>query len=215
MKDIKFYFFICTAIIGLQACSNPERNDRDQEATVLRDSLSDTTARAQAMTADVDIQGDDKIFILAAASGGLMEVEAAHAALQISKNKEIKAFADQMLKDHKNANDALLKIATAKGLTPPTTLNADQSIQLSDLKKLAGDAFDKQYVRMMITDHARTVQLFTEGSQLKDAELQSFAKNTLSTLQKHYMHAVELGKTFNLSNAGRGDDLQGVSPAPR
>lgn len=195
------------------SCASPDREDRDDEATQIIDSISDTTARANAVTADVNLNGDEKTFLLAAATGGLMEVEAATVAIQLSKNEAVKAFAKMMLTDHTRANKELQAIVSAKGMNLPTTLSEEKQMHLADLKKLNGNKFEEQYMTMMIADHAKTVKLFSEGSLLQDSSLKSFASRTLPVIAGHYKEAVKIGKTLNLAHAGTGDDIPGESPS--
>lgn len=199
-------------LVALQACSNANRNGRDEPAGSIVDSLSDTTQRAQAITADVNLNGDGKVFALSAATGGLMEVEAATLAIKKSKDKAVKDFATRMLKDHALANQELSGIAEAKGLQPAKTLPEESAAHLTMLGKLADREFDIQYIRMMIADHQKTLQLFTDGSRLADAQLKAFAVNTLPIIQQHYDAAVKIGKQLNISNANNGDDVLGLSP---
>ena len=194
------------------ACGSPERENRDAEATQIIDSISDTTARANAITADVNLNGDEKTFLLAAATGGMMEVEAANLAIQLSKNEVVKSFAQMMLADHTKANKDLAAIVAAKGMKLPTTLSEENQTHLAALKKLSGKQFEEQYMTMMINDHAKTVKLFSEGSVLQDSSLKSFAGKTLPVIAGHYKEAVKIGKTLNLSHAGTGDNLHGESP---
>lgn len=199
--------------IGLQSCGNPDRNGRDEAANGIIDAASDTSQRAKAVTADVDLNGDAKVFTLNAATGGMMELEAAGIALKKSKNKIVKDFAARMLKDHGLANDELKKIADAKGLQLAQTLPTEMTGHLSELNGLADRAFDVQYMRMMINDHEKTMQLFTQGTALADPDLKAFAVKTLALIREHYSAAVEIGKRINISNANNGDDVLGISPA--
>lgn len=213
MKKLMNNLLPVCLLIGLQACGNADRNGRDQAATEMTDSLSDTTQRAQAATADVDLNGDGKVFALSAATGGMMEVEAAGLALKRSKSKIVKDFAAMMQNDHKLANDELKKIADAKGLQLAQTLPEEMASHISEMNSLEDRAFDVQYMRMMINDHVKTMQLFTDGSRLADPELRAFALKTLPLIRKHYEYALKIGKGLNISNTGNGDDLMGLSPA--
>ena len=199
-------------LVGLQACTHADRNGRDQAAGGIVDSISDTTQRAKAMTADVDVNGDGKVFALSAATGGLMEVEAATLAIKKSKDKAVKAFAERMLKDHSAANAELNNIAGSKGIQLAKTLPDELEKHLTGLNTLADREFDLQYMRMMIADHQKTVQLFTEGSRLADQQLKAFAVKTLPVIQQHAQSALEIGKQLNISNANNGDDVLGLSP---
>lgn len=213
MKTYQNYALLGLTVLTLYSCGNAERGDRDDAATVIADSLNDTTLRAQAATADVDMNGDEKLFVLNAASGGLMEVEAATVAMSKTKNAQIKVFAERMLKDHTKANKDLEMIAEEKGLNIPIGLSGDKAEHLTMLKNLADREFDVQYMKMMIDDHQKTVDLFTQGALLPTGALKTFAANTLPVLKEHHKLALKIGKALNITNANNGDDLQGVSPA--
>lgn len=84
---------------------------------------------------------------------------------------------------------------------------------LAELNGLADRAFDVQYMRMMINDHEKTVQLFTQAAGLADPDLKAFVVKTLPVIREHYARAIEIGKLINISNANNGDDVLGISPA--
>lgn len=202
---------IC-ALIAVQACNNADRNGRDAAATHITDSISDTTSRAQAVTADVDLNGDGKVFALSAATAGMMEAEAAGIAVKRSKNPSVKAFATRSLNDHSKVNEELKRIAEEKGLQPAQTLPATLAGHLAELNTLSDRAFDVQYLRMMINDYKNTLQLFTDGSRLADGQLKAFAIKTLPVIEQQYQTALEIGKRLNITNANNGDDILGISP---
>jgi putative membrane protein len=199
-------------LIGIQSCGSPDRNGRDESANAIVDSLSDTTQRAQAQTADVELNGDGKVFALSASTGGIMETEAAGIAVKKSRNKAVKDFAARMLKDHGQANKELNQIAMDKGLQLAQTLPEELAGHVAQLNELADREFDVQYIRMMIKDHQKTVQLFSDGTHLADPDLKAFAVRTLPVIQEHYKMAMDIGKALNISNANNGDDVLGLSP---
>jgi len=211
LQPLKYPAMLALAIL-LNACGTADRKDRDDSANHIIDSIGDTTQRAQAQTADVALNGDEKTFMLAAATGGMMEVEAANIALQQSSDPAIKAFANKMIADHTKANQELSGIANGVGMQLPATLADDKAQHLAGLKKLKDKKFDEQYMTMMLADHALTVQLLTEGKSLANAQIKAFAAKTLPVVTGHYNEAVKIGKGMNLSNTGNGDDLQGLSP---
>lgn len=199
-------------LIGMQACSNGDRNGRDEAATGKVDSLSDTTQRAKAITADVDVNGDGKMFVLNASTAELLEIEAANLAMNKSKDKQVKDFAARILKDHKLANEELNRIANAKGIQLAQAVSGKAEGDLKVLNTLANREFDLQYIRMMIDQQQKTMQLFTDGSGLADPELKAYSVKIRPLIEAHYKKALEIGKHLNISNANNGDDLLGISP---
>lgn len=200
-------------LIGLQSCGNADRNGRDQAATTRSNSMSDTTQAAHVLSADVDLNGDGKTFTLSVATGGRMEVELANLAINKSKEKSVKEFAQIMLKDYNLINQELTAITNQKGLKLPDALPEKVAEDLTMLNTLADRAFDVQYMRMMINDHEKTVQLFTDGSHNKDDQLRNFALKTLPVIKKHQQMAIEIGKRLNIDNRNNGDDVLGNSPS--
>lgn len=199
-------------LIGMQACTPADRNGRDAAATGVVDSLSDSTQRAKAITADVDVNGNGKMFVLNASTGELFEIEAANLAMNKSKDKQVKDFAARMLKDHQEANAELDRIAGVKGIQLAQALSGKAEGDLKVLNTLANREFDVQYIRMMIDQHQKTMQLFTDGTGLTDPELKAFAVKKRPLIEQHYKKALEIGKHLNISNANNGDDLLGISP---
>lgn len=212
MKNYKIYLVAMT-LAGLQSCQNANRNNRDEAATAKRDTISDSTSRAQAYTADVDLNGDEKSFILNAATAGMMEVEAGKIAVTNTHNTKVKNFASMMVKDHTKANKDLTAVAKGKGLALPSVLPDKQMKDLATLKSLTGRSFDTQYITMMINDHADAEALFGHATGYKNEALKNFILNTLPVIQQHHKMIVKLGKEFNISNVNNGDDIGNVNPA--
>ena len=212
MKANHILIGLLISTAALQACQNGNRENRDEAATTPADSTTDTTLRAKAYTADVDLEGDEKSFIVNAATGGMMEVEAGKLAEQKSTNTAIKSFAAMMVKEHTKANVDLTKIAKDKGLAVPTLLPDDKMQHIAQMKTLTGRSFDVQYMQMMIADHAKTEALFAEASKFNNPNLKAFALNTLPVIQVHHKKAIEIGKKLNITNANNGDDIGNISP---
>jgi len=204
-------FLMMVLVFGMQACQNQDRK-RDDASTTAADSTLDTTQRAQMSTADVDMDGDAKAFILPAIAGGMLEIEAGNLMVQKSANAEVKAFAAMMVKDHTKANQDLEKIAKGKGLAVPTTLPEEQFKNLNTLRELSGRDLDVRYMTMMISAHDQTQTLFTKASMNENGDLKQYALNTLPVIQTHYKQAVKLGQKLNISNVNNGDNLSNVDP---
>lgn len=129
-----------------------------------------------------------------AAQDGMAEVNLASLALQKSENDEVKALAQKIYDDHTAANNEFKDLAADKNITLPTDVNAKQKAVYDKLNALSGDDFDKEYVKTMVKDHEKAVNVFQKQSTGgKDTELKAFAAKTLPTLQNH----LEMAKTLN------------------
>jgi putative membrane protein len=209
------YIITCALIASvtvLSSCMDGGKG-KPQETPAI-DSISDTLKNS-----DVDVPKSDKLtkedqtFAFAAATGGAMEIESGQLAISKSKNADVKAFATQMVKDHSAASAELKVIANKLGLKLPDTLTSEHQTHLMNLKTLNDLAFDKQYMTMMIADHAKTVRLFDDGTHIPDTDLKAYAAKTIPVIRQHRVRALEIAKKLNLKNVNTGDDLGGESPA--
>ncbi len=132
------------------------------------------------------IPAGDKSFAEHAAIGGLAEVEMGKVAQQNGASDQVKQFGQRMVDDHSKANDELKQIASAKGLTLPTELDAKHKSTLDKLQKLSGAQFDRTYMDDMVADHKKDIGDFKkEAKSGKDSDIKGFASKTLPTLEEH------------------------------
>lgn len=128
----------------------------------------------------------DTTFADKAAQGGMAEVKLGQLAEQHAQSPDVKAFGQRMVTDHTKANDELKSIASRKGITLPSDLNAKDQATYDRLSKLNGAAFDKAYMQDMVTDHRTDVSEFRRESEHgTDADIKAFASKTLPTLEEH------------------------------
>ena len=136
------------------------------------------------------LSATDRSFVQNAAAGGLAEVALGQLAQQNASSQQIKAFGQQMITDHGQANQELQQIAQTENLTLPTApANKDQAVQ-KRLSGLKGSAFDAAYTQDMVKDHKQDIAEFQREAQSgQDPVLKAFAQKTLPTLQKHLQMA--------------------------
>jgi putative membrane protein len=116
----------------------------------------------------------------------MAEVQMGQLATQKASNPDVKAFGQQMVDDHTKANNELKDIASKKGLTLPTGLDAKDQATYDRLSKLSGAEFDRAYMADMVRDHRADIAEFEkEASQGSDPDIKSFASKTLPTLRHH------------------------------
>jgi putative membrane protein len=146
-----------------------------------------------AATAPKDIlDKQDDTFIKQATAGGMAEVELSKIA-EKSEDPEVKHFAERMVRDHTAANAELTDIATALCAAMPRTLDADHQRIRDQLRIAHSEAFNKQYMRVMVDDHGQADKLFRQEADLgHDPQLKQFAQKTLPTIEEHQKMALEL-----------------------
>lgn len=136
------------------------------------------------------LAASDNTFAMKAAQGGLAEVKLGTLAKDKASDPAVKSFGQQMVDDHSKANDELKQLASSKGITLPTDVDAKDQATYDRLSKLSGAAFDKAYMRDMVMDHRADVNEFRRESQHgMDPDLKAWAAKTLPTLEHHLQMA--------------------------
>lgn len=152
-----------------------------------------TGMTVQAQTPTTTISAADKKFAMAAAQGGMAEVQLGELAAKQGSSQKVKDFGQKMVDDHGKANDDLKSVASAKGLTLPSEPNAEQKATMARLMKLHGAAFDSAYIKAMKTDHKMDVAAFKkESTSGVDSEIKGFATRTLPVVQGHYQMLMKM-----------------------
>ena len=129
-------------------------------------------------------------------TAGQIDIEAAGLALQKSKSPEVRAFAEDMQRDHKAVNDQALTLVKKLNVTPldnetSKALVAQADAKQASLKKLDGAAFDKAYAENEVAYH-KTVNGALESTLIPSAtnpELKTLLTTGLKIFQGHQQHA--------------------------
>jgi putative membrane protein len=129
-------------------------------------------------------------------TAGQLDIEAARQALKISKDKEVKAFANDMVRDHTAVNKQALALVKKLKVAPEDNdtsraLTKQADVKRTELAKLKGRAFDKAYVDNEVAYH-KTVNSALESTLIpsaNNAELKSLLQTGLKIFQGHEQHA--------------------------
>ncbi len=139
------------------------------------------------------LSATDRMFMQKAGEGGMAEVQLGQLAEQKASSQAVKDFGQRMATDHGQADDKLKSVATSKGVTLPTALNAKDKALYDRLSGLSGSAFDREYMRAMVRDHKMDISEFQkESNGGQDSDVKSFASSTLPTLQDHLSQAQQV-----------------------
>jgi putative membrane protein len=129
-------------------------------------------------------------------TAGVIDIAAAKQALTKASNKDVKAFAEDMVRDHEAVNRQALDLVKKLNVTPEDndtskTLSKQAADKLAAFGKLSGAAFDKAYIENEVAyhktvDNALETQLIPSAS---NAELKSLLQTGLKIFQGHEQHA--------------------------
>ena len=129
-------------------------------------------------------------------TAGQLDIEAANQALAKSKNKDVRAFAEDMVRDHTAVNKQALALVKKLNVTPEDndtsrSLTKQAAAKRAELAKLSGKAFDKAYATNEVAYH-KSVNGALESLLIpsaSNAELKSLLQTGLKIFQGHEQHA--------------------------
>jgi putative membrane protein len=136
-------------------------------------------------------------------TAGQLDIEAAKQALAKSKSKEVRSFAEDMVRDHTAVNKQALDLVKKLKVTPEDNdtsraLSKQAAAKRDELAKLNGAAFDKAYVDNEVAYH-KTVNGALEKTLIPSAsngELKSLLQTGLKIFQGHEQHAEHVAATL-------------------
>lgn len=138
-------------------------------------------------------------YVAQAASADQYEIEASQLLLEHSKNAPVRAFAQQMIDDHRAATQKLQAAARDADLqAPPARLSAKHQQQIAELRAAttaanayaggaAGSTIDQVFISQQRGAHAEAIALHqgvANGGNMPDP-LTAHARETLTIVQGH------------------------------
>ena len=129
-------------------------------------------------------------------TAGQIDIDSAKLALEKSHDKKVRAFAEEMERDHKAVNDKALALLKKLNVTPEDNATSQSLVTAAnarhkELEGLSGAAFDKAYVDNEVAYH-KTVNGALQDTLIPDAqnpELKSLLQTGLKLFQSHQAHA--------------------------
>ena len=161
--------------------------------------LSIAVAALSLLTAPALAQGaklTDPQIAHIAYTAGVIDINAAKQAEKKASNKEVKAFAKDMARDHEAVNKQALALVKKLKVTPEDNdtskaLSKQAADKLAELGKLKGAAYDKAYIDNEVAYH-KTVNTALETQLIPSAsnpELKGLLQTGLKIFQGHQQHA--------------------------
>jgi putative membrane protein len=192
MKQLSLFGLLVIGACSIQACTSPENRGVKGDSTTMDSSKSDSSKMGATTPSDPTnqskVDGDEATFMKSAALGGMMEVDLGQIA-QKSTNPDVKAFAEEMVKDHSKGNAELKVLAEKEKIILPTAFPAEDKAHMDMMKTMTGTAFDHHYIDMMVTDHDKTIALFKSAAASQTKEVSEFAKKMLPIITGHFEKA--------------------------
>ena len=186
IKEIKTSVLLISVSILLAigaACSSEPGN----KGTASSESLVKTDpVNSASDVGDAAIAGGDLAFVIAAAPGGMGEIELGKLAASKAQSADVKAFGQKMVEDHSKAIEDVKALMIQKKVLLPSDMMPTHTETMNNLSKLSGAEFDKEYVKAMVEAHEKDVAAYENVSKTAaDTDVKAFAAKRLPTLKTH------------------------------
>jgi putative membrane protein len=152
---------------------------------VLTAALGPTQAVAQQAMAS------DSVFILKAASLGLLQAKLGKLAQEKGSSPSVRDFGKRMVADYTKANEELAAGAKQAAYPAPVLLREDRQVY-DRLSGTGRGSFDQKYMAQMVTAYTDAVRLYRqEADKGRVASLKQLATSMLPTVQQHMSLATQ------------------------
>jgi putative membrane protein len=128
-----------------------------------------------------------------------VDIDAGKLAKSRSHNKEVKAFAQQMITDHSGVNKQAVALVKKLKVTPEEnatskSLKEGGAKNIAHLKTLKGAEFDKNYVDQEVTYHQQVLDAIDKTllPSAQNAELKDLITKVRPAIAAHLDHAKQI-----------------------
>jgi putative membrane protein len=173
-------------------------------------------AQSDATTLDANgnggVQTADRQFMSEAARDSLAKIRLAYLALENAQNEQVKSFARQMLSDYGDASRNLADIATAQFVQLPNEIDPKDQDSFEALSQLHGAAFDKAYMKAMLSEHEADVSRFKkEAAKGNNQAMIDWARQTLPTLESDLKEAQKVAPVVGVHATMTSEEQRATS----
>lgn len=138
----------------------------------------------------------DKDFLTFAAQTDMTEAHLGQLAQENAGRQDVKDYGNMLSQDHTSNYNELVALGTKVGADIPKGIDAAHDRMIAPLAKAKGAAFDRRFLQDMVRGHTQAIAMFRkEADHGENADVKTFAQNTIPTLEKHLHDAEALLKT--------------------
>jgi putative membrane protein len=193
MKKWTSFTVACLATVAMAACADDDPYGDPYDADPYAEAGDPTAGAERPVVPGMPGADVDRNFVEDTLTSGAKEIELSRLAEDKASNADVKAFAQQLIRDHQQANDGLRRAMTQQ--TANITANPEDVQDARDrLADLSGEEFDREYIDMMVEDHEQAVRRVEDRMNASggDAQIQQWASSTLPKLRQHLERARQI-----------------------
>lgn len=192
MKKRTSLFVLGLAV--LLACNDAD-NGKDDDSVDKADEVNEQRQDTASNNNAVVVDENSSTFLVRAANAAMTEMEMVRMTGQTATMQPVKDFAAMLGTEHRNLQSEIKSLAESKKIVLPAAVSNDDQKDINDLAEKTGNNFDKTFMNEMIDRHKECIRLYEGASKdAGDADIKTFANNTLAKLRLHLDSAQALKK---------------------
>jgi len=131
-------------------------------------------------------QQEEQDFIKAASSGNNFEIQLSQFVEQRSQDQQVKQLAQELIKDHQQAEQQLKQVAQQSGVSIQDQLMPAQQAKLQEFQKKQGAELDRAFIFCNVGDHHKDIMEYSWAARnAQSSQLKQYCEQTLPHLQQH------------------------------
>jgi len=173
---------------------------RSEDQLAAQAQASDTQGTGGAGTGAMETAAapmSDNTIFATIASANEAEIEAGKIAQGKATNASVRAFANDMVREHTALQQQAQQLATKLELAPQPLANdsiaARSNTHQTALSSASGAAFDRQYMEFQVADHESTLAMLRQAERAAaNPELKSFIRGAIPNVEQHLTRARDI-----------------------
>jgi putative membrane protein len=175
----------------------------------------EATGQAQQAAAEARGEGEqhmspDQHFIKEAAADNQFEIQLGQMVEQKAQNQQVKQLAQEMVRDHQQAQQQLEQVAKQMNMQVPTELEQWQQAKLQHMQRHQGEMMERAFAFDEVGAHHTDILKYSyEAEHAQNEQLKQFAQQTIPTLEKHMQLAEQAAEQWVPQARTAGEHMRG------
>lgn len=146
----------------------------------------------------------DQALMMEVAKGGMMQLEVSRVAVQKASSEEVRQLAQAEVEEQTGLSAKLQEIAQAKGITLPSTPDAETQRMVTEMQGMTGMSFDRRYVTESgVKNHEKLDAVMSRvKASASDSNLKAVANAAHPLVKTHLKVSREVMNKMSGNNAG-------------
>jgi putative membrane protein len=193
LKVSRYFFVAAVVAAALSGCSASRQQPDTSANAAVPSPAAQATQVAEAKprvthvpSADVSSKNTSAAILEQIHQADLKEIAIGKMAEQKASSDEVRAYADQLVKDHTSADQMVVATAQKKGTRLRDSQGSHGKVAQQKLSSASGAQFDRLFLEQSSADHKKLIsELDQEREDASDDDIEALIDKIVPILQQH------------------------------